>query len=187
MFYVRNEDGSFTPLGDNAKIYRTSTTETVIVRREDGSERQEDRECEPYRVEIRPARVVLAWSQSEREAVGVFGTVDQEPPEGMQRAGDPTLVFIDGQLTRVWNWEDAPPAPTRRIFGYTVIARLEEQLGAASAKVLIATVQTNEPVGYSRLVSSPKGVAVDDPRLLASLAKAKEAFPHLDIDAVLAT
>lgn len=188
MFYLRTPGGDFEPLTDASPVFKTATTETVIVRREDGSQTQEDRDCEPYAVAIRPISVVLRWSKEEREAVGIYQAYDAPTPDGKQRpgSGEPTLVFIEGRLTRVWDWEDAPPMPTRRIFGYTIIARLEVALGPVGSDALIKMVQANQPVAYARLISSPTGVAVDDERLLAALAKAKEAFPSLDIDAILA-
>lgn len=98
------------PNGGKTKVYRISTVETVIVRREDGSATQQDRLCEPYTVEVRPPELVLAWPQKEQEACGIFELVETSVPLGQRRVpGSDRFERIDGVVTRVWDFEDRPP------------------------------------------------------------------------------
>lgn len=101
----------FAPYPSGEKVYRTSTVETVIVRREDGSETQSDRECEPYAVEVRPAEVVFGWPRDRQESAGLF---EPEPfiiPDGKRTIGHPSFARIKGVVREVYEIEDIPPEP----------------------------------------------------------------------------
>lgn len=106
------EPGVFVPFPSGRPVYRTSTVETVIVRREDGSETQQDRECDPYPVEIRPARVILTWTTEERAAVGVFEAAPYSPTPGKVPTGERRFVRNRaGAVVETYDEEDAPPPP----------------------------------------------------------------------------
>lgn len=106
------EPGNFVRFPSGHKVFRQSTTETVIVRREDGSETQQDRECEPYPVEVRPAEIALAWSREDREAAGLFEVAPLDVPEGKERMGEPRYRRDKGRVVEEYDLRDAPPPPT---------------------------------------------------------------------------
>lgn len=105
------EPGIFVPYPSGQKLYRTSAVETVIVRREDGSESQSDRECEPYPVEIRPAEIVFSWSKERRESAGLFEPQPFVAPEGKQTVGAPRYQRVKGVVREIYDVEDIPPPP----------------------------------------------------------------------------
>ena len=106
------EPGRFVPFPSGHKVFRQAKTETVIVRREDGAETRQDRECEPYPVEVRPAEIALAWSREDREAAGLFEVVPFEIPEGKERMGAPRYRRDKGRVVEEYDLRDAAPPPT---------------------------------------------------------------------------
>ena len=103
------QPGRFERFPSGRPLFRQSRTETVIVRREDGSETQQDRECDPYSVEVRPAELALAWSAEDREAAGLFEVEPFVVPEGKERIGEPRYRREKGTVIEEYDVRDAPP------------------------------------------------------------------------------
>lgn len=106
--------GVFVPFPNSQhKLFRISRTETVIVRREDGSKTQSDRACDGYSVEVRPPEVALAWPTKEQEAAGIFEAAAFRVPGGWRTVGEQRFMRIDGVVREVYDTEPLPPEPSR--------------------------------------------------------------------------
>ena len=106
------EPGRFTRFPSGEPLFRQAATETVIVRREDGSETQEDRACDPYPVEVRPAEIALAWTKDEREAAGLFEVEPFVAPDGKEKTGEPHYRREKGRVIEEYDLRDQPPPPS---------------------------------------------------------------------------
>lgn len=106
------EPGVFSPFPSGHPLFRQAATETLIVRREDGSETQVDRDCEPYPVEVRPVEIALAWPTAEREAAGLFEVDSFLAPEGRRAVGAPRYARVKGKVVEEYDLEDLPPPPS---------------------------------------------------------------------------
>lgn len=110
------EPGVFVPWPSGQPITKTCRTETVIVRREDGSEHQEDRACEPYTaVEKVPATAGDAfWKNHSDAELANRSLYRVEPftvPEAKRRVGAQRFErdAATGVVRQVFDVEDIPP------------------------------------------------------------------------------
>ena len=92
-------------------VRKTCATETVIVRREDGSQNQADRSCEPYEAELHlPAVIADAWSDDELAAMRLYRVEAFAVPEGKRATGAARYERNDdGSVVELYDVEDIPP------------------------------------------------------------------------------